>query len=651
MITDILKKFQNFVFIFNILNLLINYSYSNDLWKNYTTKDGLVDNAIQTIAVDDDSIWFGTKNGLSKLLKADNSFKNFNVSDGLPSNEITSIGIDTHNIWIGTKSGLAVYNKDSQKFKIYTTKDGLISNIITSILVTSDEIWVGTNSGISVYNKSTGGFINYTTKDGLFHNTITSIISDGSNILVGTYGSAINVFNKIKNTWELYAPQTTIYTNIVLSTQGEFVWSGTNGGGIRVYNKQTKNWNTFTRSEGLGDENISALVSDGIFIWCGTFDGVSCFNTQTKSWKVYSSKDGLIDASITAIGIDGNFIWFGTDNGVTRFNKSIPEVKISVKKSFITTETEPVEIDCIAFSYNEIKNYKIEYSTATFPNIWISKGITISKKIEDKKFTATLDLSDIPSKTDFYNLKLTVTDVNENTNSATTTLIIDVVPPLVTINKEKQEAPVGIFTVGGTYNKDKIEKIILSPGNIHSILNRNKKTYYAITNLKEGENIISVTAYDWVGRTATASAKFIGKKVEQETVIQVSSEKEGEGSKLIIGEKMLFESGSAELKPDVFPTLDKIIDILKKYPDSDVRIEGHTDNVPLKAGSKFSSNLELSKARAKNVFYYFAKEGKIPVERMKVEGYGETKPIAPNTTEEGRAQNRRVEIIIEGPKK
>lgn len=106
---------------------------------------------------------------------------------------------------------------------------------------------------------------------------------------------------------------------------------------------------------------------------------------------------------------------------------------------------------------------------------------------------------------------------------------------------------------------------------------------------------------------------------------------------------LLFESGKATLKSDVKPYLDKISKTLPA--DYDVQIEGHTDNLPIN-NVEFASNWELSALRGINVLKYLVDNCKIDSSRLSVAGYGEFRPIADNSTSEGRSKNRRVDIIL-----
>jgi chemotaxis protein MotB len=104
-----------------------------------------------------------------------------------------------------------------------------------------------------------------------------------------------------------------------------------------------------------------------------------------------------------------------------------------------------------------------------------------------------------------------------------------------------------------------------------------------------------------------------------------------------------FVSGSADIKDNMTAALESLADVLKKTPGRIV-IEGHTDNVTL-AGTRYKSNWELATARAASVLHVFIQQG-IDPNRFIIAGYGEFRPIESNETAEGRARNRRVEIVF-----
>lgn len=112
-------------------------------------------------------------------------------------------------------------------------------------------------------------------------------------------------------------------------------------------------------------------------------------------------------------------------------------------------------------------------------------------------------------------------------------------------------------------------------------------------------------------------------------------------------DSVLFDSGKAEVKPNGLVVLQKVIDILKGIEDRSIRIEGHTDNVQIVGAltRRYATNWELSTARAINVARYLQLQGVNPALLAAV-AYGEYKPVAGNDTDEGRAKNRRIEIVL-----
>jgi len=104
--------------------------------------------------------------------------------------------------------------------------------------------------------------------------------------------------------------------------------------------------------------------------------------------------------------------------------------------------------------------------------------------------------------------------------------------------------------------------------------------------------------------------------------------------------KVLFDFDKFELKKIARSSLDEVVELLKAYPENKVKVEGHTDSV-----GTADYNFKLSQLRAASVAKYLIQKG-VPTSRIETTGYGETKPIASNVTNQGRQQNRRVEVVI-----
>ena len=112
----------------------------------------------------------------------------------------------------------------------------------------------------------------------------------------------------------------------------------------------------------------------------------------------------------------------------------------------------------------------------------------------------------------------------------------------------------------------------------------------------------------------------------------------------LLTDEVLFDSGSATLKPQSGPLLSKVSELLHLSPDHDISVEGHTDNVPIR-GSLYPTNWELSTARASGVVRFLIEHGAQKM-RMSASGYASLHPISNNTTDAGRTRNRRVEIVL-----
>lgn len=154
-------------------------------------------------------------------------------------------------------------------------------------------------------------------------------------------------------------------------------------------------------------------------------------------------------------------------------------------------------------------------------------------------------------------------------------------------------------------------------------------------------------------KIAQSTGEEVRKKLEAEMQSLVDNESmkknisifsDERGVIIRILEKAFFDAGKADLKEGAKVALGRIIPIVKNI-DNQIRIEGHTDNVPIN-NREFRSNWELSARRATEVVSYFIEKHDFPPERVSAVGYAQYRPVALNDMPENRALNRRIEIIV-----
>jgi chemotaxis protein MotB len=147
---------------------------------------------------------------------------------------------------------------------------------------------------------------------------------------------------------------------------------------------------------------------------------------------------------------------------------------------------------------------------------------------------------------------------------------------------------------------------------------------------------------DDIAKQLEKEIQTMAEAVDPEHKISVFSDERGIVIRIM--DRAFFDEGRAELKDRAKGALGKIAPILEAS-DRQIRIEGHTDNVPIST-SEFKSNWELSVRRATEVVRHLIEKYSFPPERISASGFAEYRPVAPNDTEADRALNRRIEIIL-----
>jgi chemotaxis protein MotB len=172
-------------------------------------------------------------------------------------------------------------------------------------------------------------------------------------------------------------------------------------------------------------------------------------------------------------------------------------------------------------------------------------------------------------------------------------------------------------------------------------------------------------AADLKSKLADALARVEDLQKEKENVVQTHKSLEDEmraaleskdvtisqlQGKLTVNilDRVLFDSGEAELKTDGASVLRKVAAVLAQHPNLKIHVIGHTDNIPIRPGARgrYASNWELSTARALAAVRFLTEKAGVEPSRLGAVGYGEFRPVADNATPEGRARNRRIAITI-----
>ncbi len=329
---------------------------NENIFINFTTKQGLPDNSIRSIAEDKNgSLWFGSNDGGMSRFDGNcksNSLANLSINN-LPSdlfnnynhilkkdfNSVYSIVEDNcGNMWFGTFGG-GISCFDGKTFKYYSTNQGLASNYVRVLFKDKKgNLWIGTRDGgvsfldINCINNQTEKeksilsqntiFINYSIKQGLANNNIRSILEDKQgNLWFSTGGGGVSCYaGKVFINFTIDQGLPSNYLRSITEDKNGNLWFGAWNGGLSYFNK--KSFITYNINQGLVNPDINGILMDKKGnLWIGAHGGgVSCFDGKT--FTNYTTSQGLASNVVETFYEDkkGN-IWFGTrDNGISCFD-------------------------------------------------------------------------------------------------------------------------------------------------------------------------------------------------------------------------------------------------------------------------------------------------------------------------------------------
>ena len=299
----------------------------------YDTRDGLLNNIVQAIAVDHNGTkWFGHVNGVTRF--DDSGWKIHTKDDVLAHNNTYSIAVSPlGTVWFGAKEGVTKF--DGSNWTTISIEDGLRSKYINTIAFDSNgKIWFGASGGISVYNEpsSTWEYHNKATNQ-LRYNNVNAIAFDDSAAWIGSGNSTIAAYgglNRLQNgVWSTYTTDNGLPVNtvnaIAIESNG-IKWIGTggkweeNGGLSKMSTSGSIQTYTYVNEQSgpAGNRVTSIAIDSDNSKWIGTKTGLSRFENNT--WTAYKVTGGIIHNVIYDIEIEqGNIMWFGTKGGVSKY--------------------------------------------------------------------------------------------------------------------------------------------------------------------------------------------------------------------------------------------------------------------------------------------------------------------------------------------
>jgi ligand-binding sensor domain-containing protein len=336
------------------------YDKESEMWTSYVQSETLIGNEVRAVVADERYVWCGTSQGLSRYDKLYGTWTSFRKKGGrqfisfgymtvdfwepedensLVNNDINSLAVDDRYLWVGTKEGASRYDRIADRWDRYTRDTGLPNQDVVAVVVDGYDVWAGTGGGLCKYPRMSddpNAWVTYTSgidikpmvvseeyAKSLVSDEIWTLAADGKYVWVGTR-IGVSRYDKGRDTWMTFAQEDGLASDAVssIAVAGGHIWFGSDNG-VTLYDKNSQDWTILTTSDGLISDRITCIAADGDKIWFGTFDaGVVRYNAKTEEWETYSKKEGLAHNSVLSIALDGDLVWFGTSCGLSRYDKT-----------------------------------------------------------------------------------------------------------------------------------------------------------------------------------------------------------------------------------------------------------------------------------------------------------------------------------------
>jgi hypothetical protein len=238
--------------------------------------DGLRSADVTAFAPGENGVWVGTLYGLSRYDKETGGWLTLSTFQGLADDWVTDIVLDEGHLWAGTSRGATLVSVEGDSVLV-TEIPAIGTQKVYDIEPGADFIWFGTEEGVFALDKSMERWLKFTSPDGTIERAVTAISVFEDEVWFAT-GVGLTVYRRSSEQWQWHPFGEQIQAGhiICLKAGPKAVWAGTEAG-LWKLRRQTGRWRVFTTEDGLADDRIQAILLDGAYIWLGTPGGLTRF--------------------------------------------------------------------------------------------------------------------------------------------------------------------------------------------------------------------------------------------------------------------------------------------------------------------------------------------------------------------------------------
>jgi len=473
---------------------------------------------IQAIFHYDGKTFLGTARGVYEY---ESGLQTVTRIKGLPEVYINTLYIQNDTVFAGTPEGLYIYSlKDGSRI-ILNREKGLLGDAVTSLAGNEKYLYIASQWGINAYDFSTGRLtpFTYSILDGLPSNNVLFLLCTSSYVFAATDKGV--AWKERFGPW-LQTEKSSGVSQIQINSLAlikNTLYCASQGAGlfiVNIHTLMTKNINV--HSGKIPDDFVLSLRADGEYLWIGTFGGGVQHNVNDETWTAFSgmpaekNAEKFADTAVNTISIDNNYVFIGTvDYGFAFMDKKVPGIRISpslqYNKDVQGAPKRVLELSIQAGGKNPLTDVAIGYRDVLIDKPY-SKGITVlpvraAYRNEKAAYICFAENNLLPMLWRFA-VTVSIADSKGQKNTAEEIFLYDSETPVLDFLPYNQYTTNTVVRIQGRYRDFTLDQISVYPVTSQPSISINSmfKTFFSMLPLAEGRNDYTFTAEDLCGNAA-----------------------------------------------------------------------------------------------------------------------------------------------------